>query len=133
MLSYRPSYSEKNMILKLFMTPSASHLYSVDQTHLKIWTESEDKMKENPFNMLKLGVIGCATLIGVNASVLPVTSAETTKQTIERSSRAPITALPNSIVGQSHIHVKEKTLKSVNANLDGTGNPANMVSLEDRS
>ncbi|KRF21428.1 stalk domain-containing protein [Paenibacillus sp. Soil787] len=37
-------------------------------------------MKKNPFNMLKLGVIGCALLVGVSGAVLPLTgmaSAET--------------------------------------------------------
>lgn len=63
-------------------------------------------MKKNPFNMLKLGVVGCAMLVGVSATISPVTGmafAEAVK---------PISAVAN-----SKIQVKEAILKSLNANL----------------
>ncbi|SDN24609.1 protein of unknown function [Paenibacillus sp. yr247] len=59
-------------------------------------------MRKNPFNMLKLGVVGCALLVGVSGAVLPLTgiaSAETSGQ---------VTAVPIS----ASVQIKDEVLTS---------------------
>ncbi|OAB35943.1 stalk domain-containing protein [Paenibacillus glacialis] len=73
-------------------------------------------MNKSPFNMLKLGVVSCATIIGVSASVLPMTGmafadAVDTKTKVVIS--APITAVPMN----TRIQVKEVILTSNTKNL----------------
>jgi hypothetical protein len=81
--------------------------------------EREFIMKKNPFNMLKLGVVGCAMLVGASAAIVPMTgivSAEAMKISEKGSVISP-TGSPISTVSNSGISVKEEILKSVNANL----------------
>lgn len=79
-------------------------------------------MKKSPFNMLKIGVVGCATFVGVNASILPMTGmafADAVDTTLKATISAPITAVPISAeIKNTGIQVKEVVLTSKTKNLD---------------
>ncbi|MCY9692776.1 stalk domain-containing protein [Paenibacillus alginolyticus] len=64
-------------------------------------------MKKNPFNMLKLGVVGCAMLVGVSCAVLPFTS----MASAEAVTVVPILA-PAASESTSPVQVKEVNLTS---------------------
>ncbi|MBP1962218.1 stalk domain-containing protein [Paenibacillus aceris] len=68
-------------------------------------------MRKNPFNMLKIGVLGCAMLVGVGGAVLPLAG---------QASAEVVTAVPISapVAAQATpVQIKEKVLTSKTENL----------------
>ncbi|MEW9698188.1 stalk domain-containing protein [Paenibacillus sp. SI8] len=77
-------------------------------------------MRKTPFNMLKLGVVGCAMLVGMSTEILPMTgsaSAETSEQVKAVPIKAPITDVPISAGQSASISIKEEILTSSTENL----------------
>ncbi|NEW08303.1 DUF4163 domain-containing protein [Paenibacillus sp. SYP-B3998] len=77
-------------------------------------------MKKQPFNMLKIGVVGCAILVGVSAAVLPVTgsaSAAAAEHITAVPMNAPLTAVPTSVTLNPQIKIKDEILTSSTENL----------------
>lgn len=68
-------------------------------------------MRKNPFNMLKIGVLGCAMLVGVSGAVLPLAG---------QASAEVVTAVPISapVAAQTTpVQIKEEVLTSKTENL----------------
>lgn len=63
-------------------------------------------MKKNPWNMLKIGVVGCAMLVGVSASVLPVANVASADTVVAISATSSVPVV-----------IKDVVLTSKNADL----------------
>lgn len=76
-------------------------------------------MKKSPFNVLKLGVVGCVALAGVSTSLSGIVSADAVDQTTKATVSAPITAVPiSAAIKKTGIQVKEVVLTANTKNLD---------------
>lgn len=76
-------------------------------------------MKKSPFNVLKLGVVGCIALAGVSTSLSGIVSADAVDQTMKTTISAPITAVPiSAAMKKTGIQVKEVVLTAKTKNLD---------------
>ncbi|OCT13295.1 hypothetical protein A8709_03295 [Paenibacillus pectinilyticus] len=76
-------------------------------------------MKKNPWNTLRMGVMSCALIVGVSASVLPaagIATADTPEKTVQEVTAVPINAaIP--VVTSTAVVVKEVVLTSSSENL----------------
>jgi hypothetical protein len=70
---------------------------------------SEHEMKKNPFNMLKLGVVGCAMLVGVSGAVLPLTGMASAETVTVVPILSPVASQSTSPVQVKEVVITSKT------------------------
>ncbi|NOU74583.1 DUF4163 domain-containing protein [Paenibacillus sp. LMG 31458] len=70
---------------------------------------SEHEMKKNPYNMLKLGVVGCAMLVGVSGAVLPLTGMASAETVTVVPILSPVASESTSPVQVKEVELTSKT------------------------